>query len=198
MIDVIKSLREKTGAGMMDCKHALKDAGGDSDKAIEILRKKGLSKAREKSSRITKEGVVQSYVHTNSKIGVLVEVNCETDFVAKNDEFRAFAKDMAMQVAAARPMYVKKEDVPQSVVEKEKEIIKAQMTGPNEKGKPEHVMEKIVLGKLEKFYEEVCLLEQMFIKDQAVKVNDLLTGLIAKTGENISIRRFTRYQLGDE
>jgi elongation factor Ts len=198
MIDVIKSLREKTGAGMMDCKHALKDACGDPEKAIEILRKKGLSKAQQKSSRITKEGVVQSYVHTNSKIGVLVEVNCETDFVAKNDEFRAFAKDMAMQVAAARPMYVKKEDVPQSVVEKEKEIIKAQMTGPNEKGKPEHVMEKIVLGKLEKFYEEVCLLEQMFIKDQTVKVNDLLTGLIAKTGENISIRRFTRYQLGDE
>jgi len=198
MIDMIRQLREKTGAGMMDCKAALKEASGNAEKALEILRKKGLAKAQQKSSRMTKEGLIQSYVHTNHKIGVLVEVNCETDFVARNDEFKAFAKDMAMQVAAVHPLYVKKEDVPGSVIDKEKEIIKAQISQPGEKEKPQHVMDKIVLGKLEKYYEEVCLLEQPFIKDQNVKVRDLLIQLIAKTGENISIRRFVRYQLGEE
>ncbi len=201
MIDVIKVLREKTGAGMMDCKNALKEASGDSQKAIDILRKKGLAKAQKKSSRIAKEGLIKSYIHTNGKIGVLVEINCETDFVARNDDFMAFAKDVAMQVAATHPTYIKREDVPGEVVEKEKEIIKAQMEASSEKGgkkKPAEVIEKIITGKLEKFYEETCLIEQPFIKDQNVKVQDLLVSLVSKIGENIAIRRFVRYQLGEE
>jgi elongation factor Ts len=198
MIDVIKQLREKTGAGMMDCKNALKEASGDTQKAIDILRKKGLMKAQKKSSRAVKEGIVQSYIHTNGKIGVLVEVNCETDFVARNEEFKAFAKDISMQVAAAHPAYIKREDVPEDVVGKEKEIIKAQIAESGGKKKPPQVLDKIVTGKLEKFYEEACLLEQPFIRDQNIKMQELLTNLVAKIGENISIRRFVRYQLGEE
>jgi len=201
MIDVIKELREKTGAGMMDCKNALKEASGDGQKAIEILRKKGLMKAQKKSTRTAKEGLIESYIHTNGKIGVLVEINCETDFVARNEDFKAFTKDITMQIAAAHPMYVKREDVPGEVVEKEKEIIKAQLedsSAKDGKKKPADVIEKIITGKLEKFYEETCLIEQPFIKDQNVKVRDLLTNLVSKIGENILIRRFVRYQLGEE
>ena len=198
MIDVIKKLREKTGAGMMDCKNALKEAGGDASKAVVILRKKGLSKAQKKSSRSTKEGIIQSYVHMGGKIGVLIEINCETDFVARNEEFKEFAKNLSMQIAAANPSYISKEDVPQDTIEKEKEIIKAQVSGSGGKKKPAEVIEKIVVGKLDKFYEETCLLQQPFIKDQNIKINDILVNLISKIGENISIRRFVRYQLGEE
>jgi len=199
MIDVIKKLREASGAGMMDCKNALKESDGNADKALELLRKKGLLRAQSKASRTAKEGLVHSYIHSNNKIGVLVEVNCETDFVARNDDFKAFVKDMAMQIAAANPTYVKREDVPQEVLDKEKEIITAQMES-SEKGKkkPPQVMEKIVTGKLEKFFEEASLLDQPFIKDDKVKVKELLVALISKTGENITIRRFIRYQLGEE
>ena len=197
MIDGIKKLREKSGAGMMDCKEALKESGGDLEKALVALKKKGLLKAQSRSSRSTKEGLIQSYVHTNGKIGVLVEINCETDFVARNDEFKAFAKDISMQIAAVNPFYVKREDVPGSVIEKEKEIIKAQMETAGGK-KPQQVMDKIIEGKLDKFFEEVCLLEQPFVKDEKVRVKDLLVSLIAKIGENINIRRFIRYQLGEE
>ncbi len=198
MIDVIKKLRETTGAGMMDCKNALKDAKGDVAKAVDILRAKGLAKAKKKSSRAAKQGLVHSYIHMGGKIGVLVEVNCETDFVARNDDFKAFTKDVAMQIAAVNPSFVKKEDVPKEIVDKEKDIIKAQLKESGGKKKPAQVIEKIVEGKLDKYYQEACLLEQPFIKDTNVKIKDLLTSLIAKIGENMSIRRFTRYQLGEE
>ncbi len=178
MIDAIKRLREKTGAGMMTCKEALKEAAGDAKKALEILRKKGLSVAQKKSGRAAKQGLVQSYIHMGGKIGVLLEVNCETDFVARNDDFKNFVKDMTMQVAAASPLYIRKDDVPPAVIEKEKEI-------RGEYG-------------LEKFYEEACLLEQPFIKDEKIRVKELLTDIISKTGENVTIRRFVRYQLGEE
>ncbi len=198
MIDVIKQLREKTGAGMMACKNALKEASGDVKKALEILRKKGLSMAQKRLTRTAKEGLVQSYVHTGGKIGVLVEVNCETDFVARNEEFKSFAKDIAMQIAAAHPIYIRREDVPEDVINKEKEIVTAQISIAGGKEKPPQVIEKIVTGKLDKFYEESCLLEQPFIKDQNIRIKDLLTDLVAKIGENISIRRFMRYQVGQE
>ncbi len=193
MLDKIKKLREKTNAGVVDCQNALKESKGDFDKALDVLRKKGVSLATKKSSRAAKQGKVEGYIHANGKIGVLVEVNCETDFVAKNEQFKVFCKDMAMQIAAANPQYVKKEDVPKKVIEKEREIIKGQI-----KGKPKNVLDKIADGKLEKYYSEVCLLEQPFIKDPKTKVNDLLVALIAKIGENILIKRFTRYQLGEE
>jgi elongation factor Ts len=191
-LDKVKVLREKTSAGMMDCKTALAEAGGDIDKAIEILRKKGISLASKKSSRATKEGVIASYIHLNGKIGVLLEVNCETDFVARNEEFKHFVKDLTMQIAASNPSYINKDEVPADLLEKEADIIKEQ-----NKGKPEKALEKIVEGKLKSFYQEACLLEQPFVKDPKVFVKDLLTGLIAKTGENIIIKRFTRYQLGE-
>ncbi|NQT06549.1 MAG: translation elongation factor Ts [Candidatus Omnitrophica bacterium] len=197
MKDAIKQLREKTGAGMMDCKAALKEASGDAQKAVDILRKKGLAAAQKKSSRVTKQGVVQSYIHMGGKIGVLVEINCETDFVAKNDEFISFVKDIAMQVAAANPLFVKKEEIPETLISKEKDILKSQASG-SEKKKPANVIEKIIAGKLEKFYEEICLLEQPFIRDPKIKIRELLTSVVAKTGENVVIRRFTRYQLGEE
>lgn len=198
MLDMIKKLREKTGAGMMACKEALKEAAGDAKKAVEILRKKGLAMAQKKSSRATKQGLIHSYIHMGGKIGVLVEINCETDFVAKNEDFKNFAKDISMQVAAANPFFVKREDIKEGVVKKEKEIIKAQISGQEGKAKPAHVMDKIINGKLEKFYEETCLLEQPFIKDPNIKIKDLLISLVAKMGENIAIRRFVRYQLGEE
>jgi len=193
MIDAIKKLREKTNAGVVDCKKALREAGGDIDKAVEILRKQGVAMASKKAGRLAKEGRIESYIHLGGKIGVLVEVNCESDFVARNDGFKAFVKDIAMQVAASNPLYVKKEDVPDPAKAKEVEIIKAQLTG-----KPAAAVEKIIEGKLAKFYEEACLLEQPFIKDPTLKVKDVLTSMVAKIGENIVIRRFVRYQVGEE
>ncbi|MBN1526607.1 MAG: translation elongation factor Ts [Candidatus Omnitrophica bacterium] len=193
MIDSIKRLREKTNAGMVDCQKALKESNGDIEKAIEILRKKGVTMATKKVGREAKDGRIESYIHLGGKIGVLLEINCETDFVARNDDFKTFVKDVAMQIAAANPIYVKKEDVPQSAADKETEIIKAQL-----KDKPPAAIAKIVEGKLAKFYEDACLMEQPFIKDTNLKVKDLLTSMIAKIGENIIIRRFVRYQVGEE
>jgi len=191
--DTVKELREKTGAGIMDCKRALADSGGDLEKAIDLLRQKGLSAAAKKASREAKEGLVSSYIHGGGKIGVLVEVNCETDFVARNSEFQELVKDIAMQIAASNPSYVRREDVPADVLERERSIYKIQA---KESGKPEHVLDKIVEGKVEKFYVETCLLEQSFIKDPSVTINEMVQQKIAKIGENISVKRFTRYQLG--
>ena len=191
---LVKELREKSGAGMLDCKKALVEADGDMDKAIDILREKGLSKAAKKADRIAAEGLVESYIHGDGRIGVLVEVNIETDFAAKNPEFREFVKDVAMQIAATKPEYVRREDVPAEVIEKEKEIIKAQAIN---EGKPEAVAEKIVAGRIDKFYEEVCLLEQDFIKDPDKKVQEVLTEKISSIGENITIRRFVRFERGE-
>jgi elongation factor Ts len=190
---MVKELRERTGAGMMDCKKALQEANGDIEKAIEILRKKGLSKAAKKAGRVAAEGVVEAYIH-GGRIGVLVEVNTETDFVAKNEEFRDFVKDVAMQIAAQNPKYVSREEVPADVIEKEKEILKEQALN---EGKPEHIVEKMIEGRIEKFYKEVCLLEQPFIKDPDKTINELLTEKIARIGENIVIRRFVRYEVGE-
>jgi elongation factor Ts len=189
---VVKQLREKTNAGMMDCKRALEEASGDFDKAETILRTKGIASASKKASRATKEGIVASYIHLQGKVGVLVEVNCETDFVAKNENFRSFVKDITLHIAAAHPLYVSREDVPGKLIEAEREIYKAQV-----KGKPANVTEKIVDGKLDKFYSTVCLLEQGFIKNPDVTIKDLLSSKIAELGENIIIRRFTRYLVGE-
>jgi elongation factor Ts len=192
---LVKELREKTGAGILDCQKALVESGDDIEKAIEHLRQKGLAAAQKKAGRETNEGIISSYIHPGSRIGVLVEVNCETDFVARNDEFQAFVRDLALQIAASNPSFVKREDIPASVVEKEKQIYLAQA---KEMGKPEPAWAKIVDGKLEKFYQESCLLEQTFIKDPTVTIKDLLAQKIAKIGENMAVRRFTRYQLGHE
>jgi elongation factor Ts len=189
---VVKQLREKTNAGMMDCKRALEEASGDFDKAETILRTKGIASAGKKASRATKEGIVASYIHLQGKVGVLVEVNCETDFVAKNENFRSFVKDITLHIAAAHPLYVSREDVPGKLIEAEREIYKAQVTG-----KPANVVDKIVDGKLDKFYSTVCLLEQGFIKNPDVTIKDLLSSKIAELGENIIIRRFTRYLVGE-
>src|SRR2546421_2229274 len=188
----VKELRDRTNAGMMDCKRALTEANGDLGKAEVILRTKGIASASKKSSRATKEGIVASYIHLQGKVGVLVEVNCETDFVAKNENFRSFVKDITLHIAAAHPLYVSREDVPGNLVEAEREIYKAQV-----KGKPANVVEKIVDGKLDKFYSTVCLLEQGFIKNPDVTMKDLLSSKIAELGENIVIRRFTRYLAGE-
>ena len=190
---LVKELRDKTNAGMMDCKAALVAAKGDLKMALEILRKKGLSIAAKKVNRQVKEGVVGSYVHMAGKIGVLVEVNCETDFVAKNQIFQEFVKDISMQVAAANPRYVRREDVPQEMVAKEREILASPI-----KDKPAQVVDKIVQGRLEKFFQEMCLLEQPFVKDGNLTIKDLLNNKIAQTGENIVIRRFVRFALGEE
>jgi elongation factor Ts len=192
----VKELRERTGAGIMECKQALAQTQGDLEKAVDLLRQKGLSKAAKKAERATPEGLITAYIHPGGKIGVLVEVNCETDFVARNTEFQEFVKDLALQIAGAHPppQYIQREDIPAVILEKEKEIFYAQA---RELGKPEKVLDQIVHGKLEKFYEEVCLLEQPFIKDPTLRVRDLLTQKIAKMGENIRIRRFTRYRLGE-
>lgn len=191
---LVKELREKTGAGMLDCKNALVEADGDIEKATTILREKGLSQVAKKSGRIAAEGLVASYIHGGGRIGVLIEVNSETDFVAKNDEFKEFVKNMAMQVAASSPKYVSKEDVPSEEVEKEREILMHQVMN---EGKPEHIAEKIVNGRLEKFYESICLLEQPYIREPKIKVKDLLNEKIAKIGENIKIRRFVRFEVGE-
>ncbi len=190
----VKELRERTGAGMMDCKNALVSANGDMDKAVDILREKGLAAAAKKAGRVTAEGLVDAYIHAGGKIGVLVEVNCETDFVAKTEEFKNLVRDIAMQIAASRPEYVSKEDVPESVINKEKEILAAQAAN---EGKPEKIIEKIVQGRIEKFFKEVCLLEQPFIKDTDKTVKQLITEKIAQIGENIAVRRFVRYELGE-
>ena len=192
---LVKELRGKTGAGILDCQNALKETDSDIEKAIDLLRQRGLAAAQKKAGRETKEGVVSAYIHAGSKIGVLVEVNCETDFVARNEEFQELVKDVALQIAAANPSYVKREQVPSEQVEREKAIYLAQA---KELGKPEAAIDKIVQGKLEKFYQENCLLEQSFIKDPNVSITEILTQKIAKLGENISIARFTRYQLGQE
>lgn len=192
---LVKELREKTGAGILDCQKALVETGDDIEKAIEHLRQKGLAAAQKKAGRETNEGIIASYIHPGSRIGVLVEVNCETDFVARNEEFQAFVRDLALQIAASNPSFVKREDIPASFIEKEKQIYLAQA---KEMGKPEPAWAKIVDGKLEKFYQESCLLEQVFIKDPTATIKDLLAQKIAKIGENMAIRRFTRYQLGHE
>lgn len=190
---LVKQLREKTNAGMMDCKKALVEAGGDLEKAEDILRKKGIASASKKASRSVKEGVVASYIHLQGKVGVLVEVNCETDFVAKNDIFREFVKDLTLHIAAAHPVYVIRDEVPEAVIEREREIYREQV-----KGKPANVVEKIVDGKLDKFYGSVCLLDQAFIKDPDKTIKDLVASKIAELGENIVIRRFARFAVGEE
>lgn len=192
--DMVKELREKTGAGMMECKKALQESNGDFEKAVTVLRQKGLASASKKAGRTASEGLVSSYIHMD-RIGVLVEVNCETDFVARTEDFRNLVKDIAMHIAAANPVYVSREQVPQETIEKEKEIYRAQISG-----KPPQVVEKIIEGKLEKFYNDTCLLDQVFIKDpeQKMKVKDLITEKIAKLGENIVVRRFARFQLGEK
>ena len=190
---LIKELREKTGAGMMDCKKVLVETDGDIDKAIDLLREKGLASAEKKASRIASEGLVASYIHSG-RIGVLVEVNSETDFVAKTDEFKDFVKDIAMQVAASNPEYLCEEDVPQEAIDKEKEVLIQQALN---EGKPQNIAEKMVEGRMHKFFERVCLLDQPFIKDPSITVNDLLKDKIAKIGENIKIRRFVRYEVGE-
>lgn len=190
---MVKELRTVTAAGMLDCKKALVETDGDIDKAIDFLRKKGLSKAAKKSDRIAAEGIVASYIHGN-RIGVIIEVNSETDFVAKNEEFQNFAKDVAMQIAAQKPAYLKPEDVPAEVIEKEKSILREQALN---EGKPEKIVDKMVEGRIKKFYDENCLLNQTYIKDTDKTIQDLLNELIAKIGENLVIRRFTRYEVGE-
>ena len=190
----VKELRERTGAGMMDCKRALTEADGNMDKAIEILREKGLAAAAKKSGRIAAEGLVASYIHMGGRIGVLVEVNCETDFVAKTDNFKDLVHDVAMQIAATNPQYVSKEEVPADVIEKEKEILRAQALN---EGKPEKIVDRMVEGRIEKYYKEVCLLEQPFVKDSDKTVKGMIMEAIASIGENISVRRFVRYEMGE-
>lgn len=190
----VRELRERTGAGMMDCKKALVETDGDVERAIEILREKGLAAAAKKAGRIASEGIVDSYIHGGGRIGVLIEVNSETDFVAKNADFRQFVKDMAMQVAASNPLYVSRDQVDQNVIEKEKEIYKQQALN---EGKPEKIVEKMVEGRVEKYYKEICLLEQPFVKNPDQSVQEVLTGMIAKIGENLAIRRFVRYEMGE-
>ena len=192
---MVKELREKTNAGMMDCKKALGESGGDMDKAVDYLRQKGLLTARKRAGRATKEGVVHSYIHTNGKIGVMVEVNCETDFVAKNEQFLEFAHNVAMQIAAASPVCLTSDKVPAELLEKEKAIYRAQGL---ESGKPEKVIEKIIEGRVKKFFSEICLMEQPYVKNPDVSITDLLNELVAKLGESINVRRFVRFQLGEE
>ena len=191
---IIKELREKTGVGIMDCKAALLECDGDISKAIDHLRKKGIATAKKRGGRATSQGQVQSYIHAGGKIGVLVEVNCETDFTGKTEDFTSFVKDIAMQVAATNPVAIDRERVPENVLEKEKEIYASQAKSS---GKPEKIIEKIVEGKLKKFFSEACLLEQPFVKNPDITIQELLNDLIAKTGENIVVRRFVRFQLGE-
>ncbi len=192
---MVKELRDKTGAGMMDCKKALVETNGDMEKAVDLLRKKGLAAAAKRAGRETKEGIIGSYIHAGGKIGVLVEVNCETDFVARTDEFQELVKDLSLHITAAAPLYLSPEDVPEEVIEREKEIYRSQAL---EEGRPEKIIDKIVEGKLKKFYEEVCLLNQKFVKDPAKTVADRISETIAKLGENIKVSRFVRFQLGEE
>jgi len=193
-MELVKDLRQRTGAGVMDCRTALQEAKGNIEGAIDYLRKKGLATAAKKAGRIATDGLVSSYIHAGGKIGVLVEINCETDFVARTDDFQTFVKNIAMQIAAANPQYIRREEIPPDVLEKERQIYRTQAL---DSGKPEKVIDKIVDGKLERFYSEVCLLEQTYIKDSDQTVREVLEAMIAKIGENISIRRFARFQLGE-
>jgi elongation factor Ts len=192
---MVKDLREKTGAGMMDCKEALTASDGDFENAIDYLRKKGMSAATKRSSKAAKDGTIATYIHMGGKIGVMVELNCETDFVAKTDNFQTMAKDLAMQVAATNPIYVSSQEISAEAMEREKDIYRSQLLAEK---KPEKIWDKIIEGKLNKFYEEVCLVNQKFIKDDSVTIETLINNMIAKTGENIIIRRFARFQLGEE
>ena len=192
---LVKKLREKTGAGMMDCKRALEKTGGDMDKAIDHLRKQGMAQAAKKALRIAKEGMIYSYIHPGDKLGVLLELNCETDFVARTEDFKLLSKDIAMQIAATNPLVVTRSDLKPEIIEKEKEIYRTQ--AKNE-GKPEKIIERIVEGKLEKYFQEVCLLEQPFVKDQDRSMKNRMDETIAKLGENIAVKRFVRFRLGDE
>lgn len=191
---MVKELREATGSGIMDCKRVLGEADGDMEKAIELLRKKGLAKAAKRAGRSTSEGIIYSYIHTGAKLGVLLEVNCESDFVAKTEDFEAFAKNIAMHIAATNPAGLNPEDVDATLIEKEREIYKAQML---EEGKPENIIDKIVDGKIEKFYKDVCLMSQAYVKDPQKTITDVLKETIGKIGENIQIRRFARFQIGE-
>jgi elongation factor Ts len=193
-IELVKDLRQRTGAGVIDCKTALQEAKGNVDAAIDYLRRKGLATAAKKAGRIATDGLVSSYIHAGGKMGVLVEINCETDFVAKTEDFQAFVKNIAMHIAAINPQYIRREEIPTEVLEKEKEIYRTQAL---ESGKPAKVIDKIVEGKMERFYSEVCLLEQTYFKDSDLTVKEVLDSMIAKIGENISIRRFARFQLGE-
>ena len=190
--DLIKELRELTGAGMLEIKNALNETGNDKEKAVELLRKKGALKAGKKADRVANEGIIETYIHPGSRVGVLVEVNCETDFVARTDDFKALAKDLALHIAAANPLYINTGDVPAEVIEKEKEIYKEQV-----KGKPADVVDKILEGKLAKYYEETCLMEQTFAKNSDLKIKDLISAAIAKMGENVQVKRFARFVLGN-
>ena len=193
-IELVRDLRQRTGAGVIDCKTALQEVKGDVDAAIEYLRRKGLATAAKKAGRIATDGMVSSYIHAGGKMGVLVEINCETDFVAKTEDFQSFVKNIAMHIAATNPQYIRREEIPTEVLESEKRIYRSQAV---DSGKPEKVIDKIVQGKIEKFYSEVCLLEQTYFKDSDLTVKEVLDGMIAKVGENINIRRFTRFQLGE-
>ncbi|NTV14093.1 MAG: translation elongation factor Ts [Desulfobulbaceae bacterium] len=190
---MVKELRDKTNAGMMDCKKALGETGGDMEKAIDFLRAKGLAVAQKRADRATSEGMIETYIHAGGKLGVMVEVGCETDFVAKSDMFKAFAKDVAMHIAASNPVSIKREDVPADLVARETEIFKTQVL---ESGKPANIADKIVAGKLDKYYADNCLMEQVFVKNDKIKIQDLLNEIVAKIGENISIKRFARFQIG--
>jgi elongation factor Ts len=196
--EMVKGLREKTGAGMMECKKALTEAEGDQNQAVEILRKAGLAGARKREGRIAAEGIVGSYIHMGGKVGVLVEVNCETDFVARTEDFQRFVKDLAMHICAAEPQYVSKEDIPAAVIEKERDIARGQaFADPKNANKPEQIIEKMIEGRLEKFFTESVLLEQPFVKDQAITVGELVVNLSAETKEKIKVRRFARYKMGE-
>ena len=190
---MVKDLRDKTGAGMMDCKKALSENDGDMEKAIDFLRQKGLAVAAKRAGRATSEGVIETYIHAGGKLGVMVELNCETDFVAKTDDFREFARDVAMHVAAANPVSLSREDVPADIVERERQIYVQQAL---DSGKPANIVEKMVVGKIDRYLSEICLLEQQFVKNPEKSIQDMLTELIGKMGENVSIRRFVRYQVG--
>lgn len=191
---MVKELRDSTGAPFIDCKKALEEVSGDLEKALDILKIRGVAKASKKVGRDTPEGIVMSYIHAGGKIGVIIEINCETDFVARNGEFQAFAREVAMQIAASNPRYISKDQIPEAELEREKEVMKAQVL---ESGKPAEIAQKMVEGKIGKYYEEVCLLNQTYIRDAKLKIDDLLQALIAKIGENIKIRRFVRFQLGE-
>lgn len=191
---MVKELRERTGCGMMDCKNALVEAGGDLEKAIEVLRSKGLAKAAKKAGRVASEGLVEAYIHLGGRIGVLVEVNCETDFVAKTNEFKQLCRDIAMQIAAARPEFVTRDEVSPEIIEREKRILRQQALN---EGKPEKVIEKMVEGRMEKYFKENCLLEQVFIKDQDKTIQEVVNEYIVRLGENITVRRFARFEVGE-
>jgi elongation factor Ts len=192
--DQVRQLREKTGAGMMDCKNALAETGGDFDKAVDVLRKKGLASAAKRAGRAAKDGIIGHYIHMGGKVGVLVEVNCETDFVARTADFQTLAKELAMHIAAADPRYVKREDIPAEALEKEREIYRAQFAGS---GKPANVIDKIVEGKLESYYAQVCLMDQPSVRDPNVTIKQMITNAAAKTGENVTVSRFVRFKLGE-